>query len=118
MRNHDVYGIEHGIDFDGRYTVKGMEGVAFHLAGWSLLPPEQSYFCTACYSDSDECVCDDPQLVEDQELEWSTNFSMVRAIMVGDDVEHLVDVMDLVIIDRDSYCAGCGQTGVSHYIEA
>ena len=36
---------------------------------------------------------------------------MVRAVMVGDDRVHLVDVDDLTVISDEDYCPGCGQTG-------
>lgn len=35
-------------------------------------------------------------------------------VMVGDDTEHDVDATELVPIDEDDYCAGCGQIGCGH----
>lgn len=52
---------------------------------------------------------------EDSEGEWvdDPNSGRVRAVMVGDDYEHVVDVSDLVPIDDNEYCSGCGQIGCS-----
>jgi hypothetical protein len=74
------------LDFDAHYTVAGYGGVAFYLDGWA-----------AAYYD------------EDGEAVESDRF--VRAVMVGDDQEHIVDVDDLTVIDEDDYCHECGQVG-------
>lgn len=37
--------------------------------------------------------------------------SRVRAVMVGDDEVHIVDVEDLHVIPEDGFCRGCGQIG-------
>ena len=50
----------------------------------------------------------EPELVPD--------FTRVRAVMVGDDREHIVDVSDLTVIPEDGYCRDCGQTGCTSNI--
>jgi hypothetical protein len=115
-----VTGTENGIDFDATYTVAGMRGVAFWLHGWDMEEVPESW----------ELDCDDPAHVLDYDEDDEDNperhdapcylynepelvpvFSRVRAVMVGDDAEHIVDTDDLTEIGDDDYCAGCGQTG-------
>jgi hypothetical protein len=93
----------------GRYSVATMPGVAFYLTGWAtemrevevLLceddaePQDHEHDVTCCYVEVEEVESD----------------SMVKAVMVGDDRVHLVDVGDLIIISEDDYCHGCGQIG-------
>jgi hypothetical protein len=38
----------------------------------------------------------------------------VTAVMVGDDHRWHIDLEDLVAIDDDEYCGGCGQIGCGH----
>jgi hypothetical protein len=116
-----VTGTEHDVNFDGRYTVAGMPGVAFWLHGWVTEMTQESW-TLACDNpahvyapdsdsepdrdDTHNAACylyDEPELVPD--------LTRVRAVMVGDDREHVVDVTDLTEITEDDYCAGCGQTG-------
>jgi hypothetical protein len=82
------------IDFDARYRVAGMEGVAFYLRGY--VKREQT--------------------MEEWELgaDAEDDTSMVRAVMVGDDREHVIDVDDLERISEDDYCHSCGQIGCTH----
>jgi uncharacterized protein YlxP (DUF503 family) len=40
--------------------------------------------------------------------------SQVRAVMVGDDREHIVDIDDLTELGELDYCAECGQIGCAH----
>jgi hypothetical protein len=75
------------IDFDARYTVDGYSGVAFWLKGWAA----------------------DERIVEDWDDEPQLSDSLVIAVMVGDDREHIIDVDDLTPLDDDAYCPGCGQ---------
>jgi hypothetical protein len=116
-----VTGTEHGIDFDARYTVAGMPGVAFWLHGWDMKLTQESW----------ELACDDPAHIykpdsEDEPERADTHnaacylcnepelvpvTSRVRAVMVGDDCEHIVDTDDLTEIPENGYCPGCGQTG-------
>lgn len=38
----------------------------------------------------------------------------VKAVMVGDDREHTVDVEDCTPLDEDEFCGECGQIGCGH----
>ena len=78
------------IDLDARYTVKHWgDGIAFYLLG--------------------------PVMVRDEDYEWSgmeyEHGSLFRAVMVGDDKVHEVEIDDLVLLDEDAYCSECGQVG-------
>lgn len=100
------------IDFDGRYAVVGMEGIAFYLIGYAT---EEVY-------EGDYLVCDDEECDHGlSEMCWTegdtsivTDLDRVRAVMVGDDRVHEVEVEDLIPIDRDDYCGSCGQIGCGH----
>lgn len=79
---------------DGRrFEVATMRGVAFYLRGWAA------------------------RRWEPDEGEWADDVEsgLVRAVMVGDDYEHTVDVAGLTEINDDDYCAGCGQIGCHAY---
>jgi len=80
------------IDFDAYYKVKGWEGIAFYLLG--------------------------PVMHRDEDYEWTgietPDDNMVRAVMVGDDGVHTVDRDDLIKIDEEEFCHGCGQIGCGH----
>jgi hypothetical protein len=70
------------------YAVKGYDGVAFRVLGWQTEP--------------------------DEDTEWSgyevrTGNVIVR--MIGDDHDYVVEPDDLVALDPDAYCDGCGQVG-------
>lgn len=77
------------IDMDARYSVAGYEGIAFYLRG----------FVTTYDPDEDDTF-EDP--------DW------VRAVMVGDNREHVIETADLTPISDDDYCAECGQIGCTH----
>ena len=116
-----VTGTENGIDFDARYSVAGIPGVAFWLHGWDMEMTRESWALD----------CDDPAHIytpdRDDEPERNDTHNAacylynepelvpvsgrVRAVMVGDDREHIVDTDDLTEITEDDYCSGCGQTG-------
>lgn len=81
------------IDFGARYRVATMPGVAFWLKGYVQIPDGFPDYAM-------------PDYVDDE--------SRVRAVMVGDDREHVVDVEDLTVIGEDDYCSGCGQIGCGH----
>lgn len=96
------------VDFDAHYTVSWCRGVAFYLLGWATetIEPEPFLICDDEDHDHDgECFAY-PDEVETRERD-----DMVRAVMVGDDTVHLVDVDDLSKISEDDYCGGCGQIG-------
>lgn len=123
-----VTGTEQDIDFDARYTVADMPGVAFWLHGWVMEMTEESW-TLACdnpehkyapdpFLDEEHDFGDDPDPAAHNatcylynEPELVPDLTRVRAIMIGDDYEHIVDITDLTEITEDDYCAGCGQTG-------
>lgn len=112
-----------GLDWDARYTVATMPGVAFwldrpatewtegrwlldcadpaHLWDWDGDPEDRQAHQPGCY------LFDEPELAEVP--------GRVLAVMVGDDHRHEVDVEDLALLPDDGYCPGCGQTGCGHY---
>lgn len=83
------YPVQPLLDMDARYSVDGYGGIAFYLRGYVM--------------------------ERDEDYEWSgieyENREQVRAVMVGDDREHIVDVDDLTELDEDDYCPSCGQIG-------
>jgi len=93
------------INFEGRYSVKGHGGVAFYLVGW-----EQKWEpMIAILTDDDG---NDYEYELELEGEWiDDEEGRVRAVMVGDDHEWLVDPSDLTPIADEDYCSGCGQIG-------
>jgi hypothetical protein len=109
----DAYEQERAVDLDARYAVAGYGGVAFYLQGYAKEWTEESWQydgddreSTDEYEPRDDpanYVYNEPEEVEDR--------SMVRAVMVGDDYVHIVDVDDLTLIADDDYCAECGQIG-------
>lgn len=84
------------IDFEGRYAVDGYDGIAFYLRGYATTVVETEFE-------------DEGQWYYDQATISDPNF--VRAVMVGDDRVHIIDVDDLTPISEDDYCDGCGQIG-------
>ena len=76
-------------EFDGHYSVDGFnDGIAFFILGYQTEP--------------------------DEDTEWSgyeNRTGMLVAIMVGDDLHHLVEPDDLTEINDDEYCSCCGQIG-------
>lgn len=91
MRTSDGLGGE-PLDLSAHYTVDGYDGIAFYVRGY----------------------------VEDADAdtEWTgepiTDYERVRAVMVGDEREHILDVSDLTKLDEDAYCHECGQIGCTH----
>ena len=81
------------IDFDKKYSVEGYKGIAFYLLGF--------------------VERNTPDTEWDGIKEVDTG--MVRAVMVGDDREHIIDVDDLTVLDDDDYCPGCGQIDCHAY---
>jgi len=79
------------IDYDAYYTVKGSEGIAYYLRGPVMVR---------------EC--------DDWGGEEVPHPFLVRAVMVGDDRVHEVDKDDLIPLDEDDFCHGCGQVGCGH----
>ena len=74
------------------YTVSGWgRGIAFYVLGWETEP--------------------------DEDTEWSgieERTGRVLAVMVGDNERHSVDPDDITPLEREAYCAGCGQVGCTH----
>jgi hypothetical protein len=85
--------------------VNGYRGIAFRIKGYPLTWQPDTYI----YVDDDgaeyECEADSGEWFEDR------NCGQVLAVMVGDDHEHIIDVDDLIPLDDDDYCHGCGQIG-------
>ena len=113
-----VTGTVNGIDFDGRFTVADMPGVAFWLHGWAQesVPESRELACedpAHVYNlcDDDDPECHDQTCYLYNEPETVDDLTRVRAVMVGDDREHVVDVDDLTPLPDDGYCRECGQTG-------
>lgn len=97
------------LDFEnGRYMVDGWRGVAFYLTGW-----DQKWEPFTIIDEDEDG--NEYEWVDDSEGEWvdDPTSGRVRAVMVGDDYEHVVDVSDLVSIDDNKYCSECGQIGCS-----
>jgi hypothetical protein len=92
------------IDFDARYRVKSMPGVAWWIESYV------EEFKEVEWTEEDE----DGETLYCYDVEVSDNTSLVNAIMVGDDRRHVIDVDDLVKIGDDDYCSGCGQIGCRH----
>ena len=91
------------INFDEHYAVEGYRGIAFYLLGFATETVEVQI--TDEFEDGPVYFYDH-ETVEDR--------SMVRAVMVGDNREHIVDVDDLTMIADEDYCPECGQIGCSH----
>jgi len=89
------------LDLDARYRVADMPGVAWYLRGYVVEMREVEW--TAEDENGETLYFYDVEPVE--------NVDMVRAVMVGDDREHIVDVADLEPIGDDAYCSCCGQIG-------
>jgi hypothetical protein len=106
------------LDFDAHYTVAGDGGVAFYLRGYAKEWTEESWDL-ACTDpahkynllDESDPECHDQSCYLYNEPEEIDRTDMVRAVMVGDDREHLIDVDDLTPLPEDGYCRECGQTG-------
>lgn len=97
------------LDMNATYTVAGYRGVAFRPLGYATT---EEYEGDILVCDDDEC---DHQV---SGLCWAegdtsivTDPDRVRAVMVGDDGEFIVDVEDLTALSEDDYCPGCGQVG-------
>lgn len=77
------------LDLNAKYKVNGYGGIAFYLLGY--------------------------EMIRDEDYDWSgieyENSDRVRAVMVGDDRVHLIDVEDLTPLTDDEYCPECGQIG-------
>lgn len=95
------------IDFDASYTVDGYARIAFRLLGWDRKFEPTEYW------EVDPDTGDEYLAVDHSEGEWvdDPESGKVRAVMVGDDRTHVVDVEDLTAIADDDYCGGCGQVG-------
>lgn len=78
----------HELDRDKHYRVTGWRGIAFYFVG--------------------------PETRPDEDTEWTgveELTGMALMVMVGDDYEHVVDPVDVIPIDEDSFCRDCGQVG-------
>lgn len=77
------------VDFEARYAVEGYEGVAWYLTGYDVGEADEDGFV-------------------------DTDTSRVRAVMVGDDRVHVLEVSELRKLDDEEYCSVCGQIGCTH----
>lgn len=100
----EVNGTEDGINFDGRFKVRGSNGIAYYLLGWEA--EQRPVICFGEDEDGNEIEIEDWS-----ETELVRSGDAVVAVMVGDDYRHVVDKSDLTEIGEDDYCHGCGQTG-------
>lgn len=96
------------IDMNGTYRVQGWGGIAFYLTGYATQWTEEEWVYCGEGDEDDPCnyLYNEPEEIEDRQF--------VRAIMVGDDTIHLVDVDDLEMLAREDYCGQCGQIGCTH----
>ena len=88
------------LDLHARYSVDGYNGIAFYLLGYA---EEEREIETTEEHDGETYIWIDYETV--------TNTDMVRAVMVGDDRVHIIDVDDLTKLEDDAYCSCCGQIG-------
>jgi hypothetical protein len=98
------------IDFSKRYKV-GSLGVAWQVLGYATEWAQEDYTLVC---EDPECIHDDPLCWLSDEPEEIEDHSKVRAVMVGDDREEIIDVDDLTVIPDDGYCRTCGQIGCTH----
>jgi hypothetical protein len=107
MRDQNVIkvdGVEDGIDFDARYTVRGQSGIAYWLLGWEA--EQRPMICFGEDEDGTEVEIEDWS-----ETELVRSGDNVVAVMVGDDRRWVIDKDDLTLISEDDYCHECGQVG-------
>lgn len=98
------------VDFDARYKVDGFRGVAFYLLGWAQ--ETRQVEVPLCDHEVDEPHDECEYVTETEQVDSDT---FVRAVMVGDDTVHFVDVDDLHKIEDGDYCPECGQIGCKAY---
>jgi hypothetical protein len=73
------------------YTVRGYRGIAFYVRGWEIEP--------------------------DEDTEWTgiePRTGQIVVTMIGDDHRYVVDPADIAPLEREAYCAECGQIGCAH----
>lgn len=99
------------LDYAARYAVDGWAGVAFRIQPHTVeVEPEAFLVCEVedCEHGDDACWAQDEEAEEIEAEGW------VQAIMVGDDLVHVVEVSELTRIGEDDYCHECGQIGCTH----
>ena len=116
------------LDFQEYYAVKSMPGIAWYLKRYVTesqevgidqymdCPGHPAEDCGFQYTAIGEIV-DCPngcEMFYETDYEEVVDNSRVVAVMVGDDREHEIDIDDLVKIDEDDFCFGCGQIGCGH----
>lgn len=96
------------LDMSANYSVHGFGGIAFYLLGYDTRTIEESweYSGEGDVDEESSYFYNEPEEVEDRDY--------VRAVMVGDDHVHTVDVDDLTLIAREDFCGECGQIGCGH----
>lgn len=107
------------LDASARYSVAGYDGIAFYLRGFlteTVQPECEGHPAEDCGEDGLYCSIGDVLYCDGScnSPEEIVNESLVVAVMVGDDREHIVDVSDLTILADEDYCHECGQIGCGH----
>jgi hypothetical protein len=98
-------------DFKGkRYRHSEMPGVAWYIHSIEYEHREDE--CEGHPADWDTPL--GRTVYCDGSCEEPVSSGMVYAVMVGDNVKHLVDPDDLIEISDDDYCSNCGQIGCGH----
>lgn len=102
------------LDFNARYRVDGYTGIAFRLLGWATASNTPEPYLSCIPEIDPDHEHDDSCYVYPEEDEVILSDTWVRAVMVGDDTVHEVEVTDLHVLADDEYCHECGQIGCTH----
>lgn len=100
-------------NFDATYRVAYSPGIAFSPSSFGQREIQEDWelICTLgseCEHEGIECwLYFEPGFEDD----WSK----IEGHWVGDDHLFIVDVDDLIPIEEDDYCPGCGQIGCTAY---
>lgn len=103
------------LDMDARYSVDGYEGIAFYLRGYVMHRPECQGHPTDDYAGNyPDAAIGDVAYCDGTCEEETEDYERVRAVMVGDDREHVIEVADLTLLPDGAWCGQCGQIGCEH----
>lgn len=95
------------IDMDSTYRVERYKGVAWRITGYKQVLTTESFWVKDQYGDDLH--------VELGEWEDDTESGIVLAHMVGDDRIFELYIDELIELNEDEYCPGCGQVGCGAY---